>query len=166
MRLLLAFTLTLAISCSFPAQTLGQNCGCAAGLCCSKFGYCGKGSAYCGEGCQSGPCDKPSNNGVVVGNIVSPAFFNGIIGQAAASCAGKRFYTRQAFLNALGSYPAFGTTGSADDSKREIAAFFAHVTHETGREFFLPMVFRVLSLHYNMIKTTLIRSNCFPSMFQ
>ncbi|KAL7106316.1 hypothetical protein ACP275_07G104800 [Erythranthe tilingii] len=28
--------------------------------------------------------------------------------------------------------PHFGTAGSADDSRREIAAFFAHVTHETG----------------------------------
>uniref|UniRef100_Q9S9H9 Chitinase PLC-A (Fragments) n=1 Tax=Phytolacca americana TaxID=3527 RepID=Q9S9H9_PHYAM len=32
------------------------------------------------------------------------------------------FYTRDAFLNAVGSYPDFGTTGSSDD-KREIAAF-------------------------------------------
>ncbi|GAY32138.1 hypothetical protein CUMW_281050 [Citrus unshiu] len=40
-------------------------------------------------------------------------------------------YTRDAFLNAANSYPEFGS-GSADDSKREIAAFFAHVTHETG----------------------------------
>ncbi|THG09729.1 hypothetical protein TEA_006554 [Camellia sinensis var. sinensis] len=45
---------------------------------------------------------------------------------------GKSFFARSAFLNALGSYPSFGTTGTADDSKREIAAFFAHATHETG----------------------------------
>lgn len=30
--------------------------GCAAGLCKSKWGYCGTGADYCGEGCQAGPC--------------------------------------------------------------------------------------------------------------
>lgn len=65
-------------------------------------------------------------------DIVTQAFFDGIIGQAAASCPGKNFFTRDAFLNALGSYPQFGTSGSSDDAKREIAAFFAHVSHETG----------------------------------
>ncbi|XP_058092521.1 chitinase 6-like [Magnolia sinica] len=44
----------------------------------------------------------------------------------------KSFYTRAAFVNAVGSYPGFGTTGTSDDSKREIAAFFAHITLETG----------------------------------
>ncbi|XP_050374285.1 endochitinase EP3-like [Argentina anserina] len=67
-----------------------------------------------------------------VADIVTIDFFNGIINQAAADCAGKSFYTRQAFLDTLGSYTGFATTGSADDNKREIAAFFAHVTHETG----------------------------------
>ncbi|KAG6664569.1 hypothetical protein CIPAW_02G102100 [Carya illinoinensis] len=47
-------------------------------------------------------------------------------------CLGKSFYTRAAFINALGSYKQFGKIGSADDSKREIAAFFTHATHETG----------------------------------
>ena len=134
MSLPLALTLTITITCLFPVPILCQNCGCAPGLCCSKYGYCGSTSAYCGDGCRSGPCTKPTNNGVIVGNVVTQEFFNGIIGQAGANCAGKTFYTRQAFLNALGSYPAFGTSGSADDSKREIAAFFAHVTHETGRK--------------------------------
>ncbi|KAM5554163.1 endochitinase EP3-like [Rosa sericea] len=67
-----------------------------------------------------------------VADTVTVDFFNGIINQAAADCAGKSFYTRQAFLDAIGSYPNFGTSGSADENKREIAAFFAHVTHETG----------------------------------
>ncbi|KAL6511973.1 hypothetical protein OROGR_021570 [Orobanche gracilis] len=70
--------------------------------------------------------------GVEVGNFVTPAFFNGIINQAAATCPGKTFYTRDSFFAALRSYPQFGKTGVADNSKREIAAFFAHVTHETG----------------------------------
>ncbi|XP_047977589.1 endochitinase EP3-like [Salvia hispanica] len=114
-------------------QASAQNCGCAADLCCSQWGYCGTGDDYCGRGCQSGPCNAPpSSNGVSVADIVTDAFFSGIADQAASSCAGKGFYTRSAFLDALASYPGFGTVGSTDDSRREIAAFFAHVTHETG----------------------------------
>ncbi|KAG6726843.1 hypothetical protein I3842_02G100500 [Carya illinoinensis] len=52
--------------------------------------------------------------------------------KATGDCLGKSFYTRAAFINALGSYKQFGKIGSADDSKREIAAFFTHATHETG----------------------------------
>ncbi|GJN21534.1 hypothetical protein PR202_gb09018 [Eleusine coracana subsp. coracana] len=84
-----------------------QNCGCASDQCCSRWGFCGLGSDYCGTGCQSGPC------------------------QAADSCEAKGFYTRDAFLAAAGFYPAFGRTGTEDDSKRELAAFFANVNHET-----------------------------------
>ncbi|KAJ0033883.1 hypothetical protein Pint_26057 [Pistacia integerrima] len=117
-----------------PKQVIGQ-CNCDPGLCCSQYGYCGEGNDFCGDGCQSGPCYANTND-VVVADIVTPEFFDGIKNQAAASsdCPGKSFYTRDAFLNALSSYPRFGRVGSVDDSKREIAAFFAHVTHETGKE--------------------------------
>ncbi|THF97851.1 hypothetical protein TEA_016954 [Camellia sinensis var. sinensis] len=98
-----------------PEIAVGQNCGCAAGLRCSHYGYCGTGNAYCGAGCQSGPCT--GSNGASVSNIVTQSFFNGIINQASAGCAGKSFFTRSAFLNAIGSYPSFGTTGTIDDSK-------------------------------------------------
>ncbi|GAB4830153.1 Endochitinase ep3 [Ancistrocladus abbreviatus] len=74
----------------------------------------------------------PTATSVSVPDVVTDAFFNGIIGQADPSCAGKNFYSRAAFLGALSFYPEFGTTGSDDDAKREIAAFFAHATHETG----------------------------------
>ncbi|CAD5325796.1 unnamed protein product [Arabidopsis thaliana] len=99
----------------------------------SQFGFCGNTSDYCGVGCQQGPCfAPPPANGVSVAEIVTQEFFNGIISQAASSCAGNRFYSRGAFLEALDSYSRFGRVGSTDDSRREIAAFFAHVTHETG----------------------------------
>lgn len=78
-----------------------------------------------------------------VANLVTPEFFDGIKNVADPSCAGKSFYTRDAFLNAANSYPEFGS-GSADDSKREIAAFFAHVTHETGRQISLLALFILL----------------------
>nr|QBC75407.1 chitinase class IV [Nepenthes sp. MF-2019] len=115
-----------------PNLVSGQNCGCAANLCCSKWGYCGTGDAYCGPGCQEGPCYSSGGGGSSVADIVTDSFFDGIINQASSSCAGKYFYSRSAFLDALDSYPAFGTSSDADTNKQEIAAFFAHVTHETG----------------------------------
>ncbi|KAK3029641.1 hypothetical protein RJ639_037958 [Escallonia herrerae] len=129
----LAFLLAIVLTGALPESAFGQDCGCAAGLCCSQYGYCGSGNDYCGKGCREGPCYAPPGpNGASVAGIVTDAFFSRIIGQAAASCTGKSFYTRAAFIRAVGSYPRFGTTGSTDDSKREIAAFFAHATHETG----------------------------------
>ncbi|CAL5031273.1 unnamed protein product [Urochloa decumbens] len=67
-----------------------------------------------------------------VASVVTDKFFNGIKNQAASSCEGKSFYTRSAFLNAVKSHPGFAHGGSQTQGKREIAAFFAHVTHETG----------------------------------
>ncbi|CAN1770039.1 Endochitinase PR4 [Linum perenne] len=67
-----------------------------------------------------------------VADIVTQDFWNSIHDQAGNDCAGKAFYTRDAFLQATGSYPDFGNRGSDPDSKREIAAFFAHITQETG----------------------------------
>ncbi|KAH6816007.1 carrot EP3-3 chitinase-like protein [Perilla frutescens var. frutescens] len=107
-----------------------QTCSCRANECCSIYGYCGTGPDHCGPNCQSGPCT--GSNGVKVGDIVTDAFFNGIIAnQDRPNCAGKGFYARSRFVEALARYSSFGTIGSADDSRREIAAFFAHVAHET-----------------------------------
>ncbi|BBN69411.1 homolog of carrot EP3-3 chitinase [Prunus dulcis] len=64
--------------------------------------------------------------------IVTQEFFSGIINQAPSDCVGKNFYTRDGFINAVNSYSDLGKRGSVDESKREIAAFFAHATHETG----------------------------------
>lgn len=134
------FLVVLAIACASSSLVQAQNCGCGAGICCSQWGFCGTTIEYCGEGCREGPCDTPvpsTPNDVSVPEVVTDAFFNGIIDQSDASCAGRNFYSRSAFLDALNHYPQFGTVGSTDDSRREIAAFFAHVTHETGRKFSL-----------------------------
>lgn len=134
-------------SCRVLSQLISsQNCDCEPDLCCSQWGYCGTSDDYCGKGCQSGPCTAASdggNNGVSVADVVTDAFLSGTSDQAASSCAGKGFYTRSAFLEALNSYPQFGTVGSVDDSKREIAAFFAHVTHETGRKFWITLAWKL-----------------------
>lgn len=121
------------LSATGPAAA--QNCGCQPGYCCSQYGYCGTTEDYCGKGCREGPCrgggGSPSN-GASVESVVTEGFFNGIKSKAGSGCPGKSFYTRQSFLTAARSYPGFGRDRSNDDNKREIAAFFAHVTHETG----------------------------------
>jgi hypothetical protein len=106
-----------------------QNCGCSSELCCSQYGFCGSGNDYCGDGCKEGPCSS-SGNGVA--SIISKEFFDGILAVADSGCAGKSFYTYAGFISAANAYSGFGTTGSSDVAKRELAAFFAHVTHETG----------------------------------
>lgn len=141
------FAVLMAIACmSNILLVVAQNCGCGDGVCCSQWGYCGNTDPYCGEGCREGPCSGGSSGGGgggsggggSISDMVTDAFFNGIIDQASSSCAGKNFYSRSSFLDALNFYPEFGTGGSDDDTKREVAAFFAHVTHETGRKYILP----------------------------
>ncbi|CAN6239016.1 unnamed protein product [Urochloa humidicola] len=130
----------LAICLALLHCAAAQSCNCQPGLCCSKYGYCGTTSTYCGEGCQSGPCSGPSGGGaggsagMSVASVVTAAFFNGIKSQGVNGCKGKgeSFYTRGAFLSAASSYPHFAHAGSVADGKREIAAFFAHATHETS----------------------------------
>ncbi|TKW05192.1 hypothetical protein SEVIR_7G159100v4 [Setaria viridis] len=133
---LTVLALGLALLCA-AGPAAAQSCGCQPNFCCSKFGYCGTTIDYCGDGCRSGPCigsgtGTGSGSGVDVGSVVTDAFFNGIKSQAGGGCEGSNFYSRDAFLNAAGAYSGFARGGSADDGKREIAAFFAHVTHETG----------------------------------
>ncbi|CAD6263221.1 unnamed protein product [Miscanthus lutarioriparius] len=66
-------------------------------------------------------------------SVVTEAFFNGIQSQAGGNgCEGKNFYTRSAFVSAADSFPAFAHGGTEAEGRREIAAFFAHVTYETG----------------------------------
>ncbi|KAI3924510.1 hypothetical protein MKW92_028289 [Papaver armeniacum] len=68
--------------------------------------------------------------GPAVSERVTQDFFNNIINQAnGGQCDGRNFYNRDAFLQAVNMYPRFGRRANP---RREIAAFFAHVTHETG----------------------------------
>ncbi|KAG6485766.1 hypothetical protein ZIOFF_054331 [Zingiber officinale] len=131
-------TLLLVVRLFFAGMEVAaaQNCGCSANLCCSRFGYCGTSGSddYCGTGCQQGPCYSSRGS---VADIVTQSFFDGIINQSDSSCAGRRFYSRDAFLTAAGYYPGFGRTGSSEDARREIAAFYAHVTDVTDHLCFI-----------------------------
>lgn len=46
--------------------------------------------------------------------------------------ASNRFYTYQALIAAASSFPGLAATGDATTRKREVAAFLANVSHETG----------------------------------
>ena len=168
-NVLLDIVLAIVGAGTVPKNVMAQNCGCAPNLCCSQYGYCGSSPAYCGVGCKEGPCTggggggatpSPGSSGVNVADVVTQDFFDSIINQAGGECPGKSFYTRDAFLNALNSYDQFGKVGSTDDSKREIAAFFAHVTHETGSkipDFFVFLFLKCLSninlIHFSLEPT-------------
>ncbi|XP_059073920.1 chitinase 6-like [Cryptomeria japonica] len=124
-----------------------QNCGCSSDLCCSQYGFCGNGNDFCGTGCQQGPCNnnptpstRPTPNPKGVSSIIKKDFFDAILSTADSSCAGKSFYTYAHFIQAANAFPGFGTSGSSDDAKRELAAFFAHVTHETGSFCFIEEI--------------------------
>ncbi|KAA3454655.1 endochitinase PR4-like [Gossypium australe] len=119
------------ILAAMVAGMVKAQCGntCSATECCSRFGFCGTGDDFCGVNCRGGPC---VNNGVSIADIVTQEFFDGILNQAASTCVGRSFYSRGVFLDALNSFTQFARIGSVEDSKREIAAFFAHATHETG----------------------------------
>ncbi|EOA24738.1 hypothetical protein CARUB_v10018014mg [Capsella rubella] len=80
--------------------------------------------------CILGPCRGDGNprDGGSVSTIVTQGFFNNIINQAGNGCAGRRFYTRNSFIDAATTFPNFANSVT----KREIATMFAHVTHETG----------------------------------
>ena len=84
--------------------------------------------------CAASPCLGLGSGGAgaSVSSVVTEAFFDGIKSQAGNGCEGKNFYTRSAFVSAADAFPAFAHGGTEAEGKREIAAFFAHVTYETG----------------------------------
>ncbi|MCO5554569.1 hypothetical protein L7F22_008099 [Adiantum nelumboides] len=115
---------------------------CANNLCCSQFGYCGSTADFCGEGCQSGPCtgsggssppSTPSSGGDASSIVTSSLFDQFLSQRTSGSCPSNGFYTYDAFISATAAYSGFATSSSdAAVNKREAAAFFANVAHETG----------------------------------
>ncbi|OMP09563.1 Glycoside hydrolase, family 19, catalytic [Corchorus olitorius] len=128
-KTLIAIMIAGILAGAVPGNVEAQ-CGntCSPTQCCSRFGFCGTSPDHCGVNCRGGPC---INNNVAIANIVTPEFFNGILNQAAGTCVGRNFYSRKAFLDAVNSFTQFARVGSVEDSRREIAAFFAHASHET-----------------------------------
>lgn len=78
-------------------------------------------------------------------HIITDGFFKRLKSGIPKSCRGKAFYTYGSFINATKEkgFAGFGTTGSLVARKRELAAFFAHVAHETESK---PVLIIVLLL--------------------
>jgi len=67
-----------------------------------------------------------------VGSIITPSVYaNMLPNRDNSQCPARGFYTYDAFIAAANTFPAFGTTGSSDDVRRELAAFFGQTSHET-----------------------------------
>uniref|UniRef100_A0A453TAR1 chitinase n=1 Tax=Aegilops tauschii subsp. strangulata TaxID=200361 RepID=A0A453TAR1_AEGTS len=133
----LAMAATMAVAEQCGSQAGGATCpNC---LCCSRFGWCGSTSDYCGDGCQSQcsgcggtPVTPTPSGGGGVSSIISRALFDRmLLHRNDGACQAKGFYTYDAFVAAAGAFPGFGTTGSTDTRKREVAAFLAQTSHET-----------------------------------
>uniref|UniRef100_A0A452YSH6 chitinase n=1 Tax=Aegilops tauschii subsp. strangulata TaxID=200361 RepID=A0A452YSH6_AEGTS len=67
-----------------------------------------------------------------VGSVITQSMYASMLPNRDNSlCPARGFYTYDAFIAAANTFPGFGTTGSADDVKRELAAFFGQTSHET-----------------------------------
>ncbi|WVZ25946.1 hypothetical protein V8G54_004490 [Vigna mungo] len=143
----LMLCLLLAFVLGATAEQCGKQAGgalCPNGLCCSKFGWCGDTDSYCGEGCQSqcksGPKPTPTpstptptpGTGGDITRLISSSLFDQMLKyRNDGRCAGRGFYTYNAFISAARSFSGFGTTGDDNTRKKEIAAFLAQTSHET-----------------------------------
>lgn len=141
----LMLCLLLAFVHGATAEQCGNQAGgalCPNGLCCSKFGWCGDTDSYCGEGCQSqcksGPKPTPTpstptpSTGGDITTLISSSLFDQMLKyRNDGRCAGRGFYTYNAFIAAARSFSGFGTTGDDNTRKKEIAAFLAQTSHET-----------------------------------
>nr|XP_043620862.1 endochitinase [Erigeron canadensis] len=134
----------LLLTCLFllTSVSAAQNCGrqggnapCTNGNCCSQYGFCGNTPAHCSpaQNCQS-QCSgggAPSGGNDVASIVTQSVFDEMLKYRNDPRCRANGFYSYTAFLNAASAYPGFGTTGTADDRKRELAAFFGQTSHET-----------------------------------
>lgn len=68
-----------------------------------------------------------------VGSVITQSVYDTMLrNRDNSQCPARGFYTYDAFIAAAAFFPSFGTTGSADDVKRELAAFFGQTSHETN----------------------------------
>ena len=131
----------ISLAAASPSgSTCGNGVSCDAGLCCSKYNYCGTGDAWCGAGCQSafGHCNGGGSS--QTGNPGQN--HNG--GQTNAGAPGSLTTSQvQKVLDKLCSLGnACSTVSQATVDKInaatsgwtpfQVAAFLAHTTWETA----------------------------------
>nr|CAB3476957.1 unnamed protein product [Digitaria exilis] len=67
-----------------------------------------------------------------VSALVSEQLYNSLfLHKDDPACPAKGFYTYSSFIQAARTFPKFAATGDINTRKREIAAFFAQISHET-----------------------------------
>ncbi|KAF3336905.1 basic endochitinase-like protein [Carex littledalei] len=72
------------------------------------------------------------NNCNPISSIVTEKLYNSLfLHKDDAACPAKGFYNYSSFIQATKCFPQFGNTGDMTTRKREIAAFFAQISHET-----------------------------------
>nr|BAL04610.1 class I chitinase LA-c [Morus alba] len=147
--IILSLGLLVGTSGAQQCGTQYPNCNCPEGYCCSTYGYCGTTDPYCAPGNCQCQCPAPSPpppppsppppyvpppppSPDDVSNIVSEALFEEMLlhRNDDPNCA-VGFYTYEGFITAARRFPEFGATGTLEDRKREIAAFFGQTSHET-----------------------------------
>ncbi|CAN6382007.1 unnamed protein product [Urochloa humidicola] len=144
-----AVALVAVLAAALAVSSRAQQCGSQAGgalcpdcLCCSEWGYCGSTDDYCGNGCQS-QCDGCGGGGGgggggdgpaegTISSILTEELFETLLkNRNGNGCTNHGFFTYNALITAANSFPDFGTTGSLEVQKREIAAFLGQTGHET-----------------------------------
>jgi chitinase len=119
----------LGESCGWTATNEGQGYTCQTvswGTGCEPGGtVCPGGGSGSGSG-SGGSSSGGTSSGGGVASILSESTFDSFFPNRLA------IYTYDGLVAAAQTYAAFGTTGSSDDQKREVAAFLANVAHETG----------------------------------
>ena len=81
-----------------------------------------------------------------VGAIITASMFESMLSHRGDNGCPGAFYTYDAFIQAAGKFPDFGTTGDDGMRRRELAAFFGQTSHETNGTIYRQS-FPVLSIY-------------------
>jgi chitinase len=91
----------------------------------------GGGGAGGGAGGGGGSLPDASLPDTALTEIVTEALFDELFLHRGTAPCGGGFYTYEAFIAAAASFPAFASVGDDATRRREVAAFFAQIAHET-----------------------------------
>ena len=70
-------------------------------------------------------------SGNTLADVLSPETFSAMFLHQAEDACNASIYTYDALIEAAQMFPKFGTEGSSDARRREVAAFLANISHET-----------------------------------
>ena len=83
------------------------------------------------SGSDASAPDAGPTPGATLADILSREMFATMFPNQGNAACNASVYTYDALIAAAAFFPAFGTTGSMDDRKRDVAAFLANISHET-----------------------------------